>query len=285
MFLAKLRITAVLVLALVSVSAGAAMPALWSWTDGRTAASAAPLANDNEEKLAPGLPADPAVEADPPKRDVIKGSGNLVTKEIKATGFTSVDVGSVFQVEIVRGDRYHATVTTDDNLHEFVKAEKEGDSLQLRVDSQQHSIQDGTWKASITMPRLDGLTIGGASRVTCKGFDRGQDLKARLGGASKLDAEIKAGQVTLDVGGASQAKLTGSAQHATLSAMGASRLELKDFALGSAVVHLEGASSATVNAQQKLDYRLSGASRLKYLGEPAIGEKRVTGAAHASREP
>jgi hypothetical protein len=186
-------------------------------------------------------------------------------------------------VEIVRGDRYRTTVTTDDNLHEFVQAEKKDAVLHLRLDSQQRFL-DGTWKVSITMPRLDGLTIGGASRVTCKGFDQGKDLKARVGGASRRNGEIKAGQVTLEVAGASQAKLTGSAERATLSATGASRLELKDFALGSAVVQLEGASAATVNAQQKLDYRVSGASHLKYVGEPAIGEKRVTGAAHAGRQ-
>jgi hypothetical protein len=51
-----------------------------------------------------------------------------------------------------------------------------------------------------------------------------------------------------------------------------------------ATVNLSGASSGTVNARDKLEYGLSGASHLDYRGQPTIGEADVSGASSVSQK-
>ena len=88
----------------------------------------------------------------------------------------------------------------------------------------------------------------------------------------------------IDVSGASTARLRGSARAAVLRAHGASRLALADLALEAAEVVLAGASNATVRVKNLLNYDLSSASRLEYLGEPTIGQAKRTGASSVSRQ-
>jgi hypothetical protein len=119
------------------------------------------------------------------------------------------------------------------------------------------------------------LNASGASKVKLKASG---DLNAALSGASHLEGSIESKNVKLDASGASAAKLNGSAKQATLSASGACHFQLGDFPLETANVKLESASSATVNVKTKLDYSLTGASHLRYQGNPTIGQSHSSGA-------
>jgi RNA polymerase sigma factor (sigma-70 family) len=220
----------------------------------------------------------PAASAD----DSIRGSGKEATKEFKVSGFTTVEVGDVFQVEITQADSFRTTITADDNVLPFVNAVKEGNTLKIRLDGQNRSFQNVTLKASVAMPSLEGVTLRGASHVTLGGFKSATDFKVRASEASKLQGEIQAGDADLEAAGASHVTLKGSAKKTRLSAKEASQLALTDFALDSADVTLKGASQATIQVKKQLDYDLSGASNLRYRGDPMIGKKRVAEASSAS---
>src|SRR5262249_842470 len=97
------------------------------------------------------------------------------------------------------------------------------------------------------------------------------------------DWQVEGEKVMIDLSGASTARLRGSARAAVLHAQGASRLVLGDLALEAADVVLTGASSATSRVQRLLNYDISSAPRLDYLGEPTIGQAKKTGASSVSR--
>ncbi len=88
----------------------------------------------------------------------------------------------------------------------------------------------------------------------------------------------------IDISGASSARFGGSARAATLRAQGASHLNLADLTVEAADVVLGGASSATLRVKSLLNYELSSASRLEYLGEPKIGKAKRTGASSVSHK-
>jgi RNA polymerase sigma factor (sigma-70 family) len=234
--------------------------------------------------------------------EAVKGSGKMVTKElkmssdtgpsgqgghlrpaIKLSDFTSVDVGSVFHVTITQGPAFRVAITADDNVISNVKATKDGSALKIGLDGKHHNFQNVTLKAAVTMPHLAGLTVSGASHVTLTGFKSEKDCKLRANGASHLKGDLEAESVDLRAEGASHVTLKGSAKKAKLSGEGASHLTLTDFAVESADVTLSGASHAAVQVKSDLDYDLSGASHLKYGGEPKVGKKRTSGVSSAGK--
>ncbi len=66
---------------------------------------------------------------------VLTGSGRSVTQQYDITGFNAVDASSTFKVYVQQGDRHQVTVTADEKFMEFVRVEKVGSTLKLRLDT------------------------------------------------------------------------------------------------------------------------------------------------------
>ncbi len=234
---------------------------------------------------------------------VVKGSGNLDTQEIDFSGFSRIEAGHAFEVEIVQSDSYSVSITADDNLFEYIEVSKEGETLKIGLKPALRYIFT-TLKAEITMPELYELDLSGATRGTAQGFSSSHDFILDLSGASTLDmrdmsagdiktdisgasrviGDITASDAEFDVSGASTVQLQGSAGDIVIEASGASRVELAGFPVNNADVNLSGASQATVNMDGRLDADLSGASNLGYIGEPTIGDIHTSGASTLSKK-
>jgi RNA polymerase sigma factor (sigma-70 family) len=278
MFLNKLKNVALVVLALGLGAGIVGLPPLYSLlippAHARATASG-PVAAEGRV-AANGL-------ADGADKKVV-GSGKPATKKIDVADFAAVGATSAFEIEVTKADKFSVSVTADDNLLELIKVEKKDEILHIGFTERQHVETKNPLRVAIGMPALKGVNLTGACSCTLKGFESNDEFHAKLEGASSLTGSVKAKTVKLEAGGVSKVKLQGSAKDATLSATGASELALKDFTLDSADVHLTGASHAVVKAKSKLDYHLTGACSLKYLGDPTIGTKESSGASSAARE-
>lgn len=208
---------------------------------------------------------------------VIRGSGNTVTLEVDASGFDKLNVGYAFEVDITQGDDYRVTVTVDQNLEEYLRVDKQGDTLRIQMESGQ-IYNSATLRAEVTMPALVDLELSGASRGTVTGFDAAESVTIEVSGASSLRGDWNTGDARMNVSGASRVELEGAGQDLNLEASGASRAELGDFAVVNADVEVSGASNAIVNVSGRLNAEASGASSVHYRGEPELGRIQTSGA-------
>jgi hypothetical protein len=207
----------------------------------------------------------------------ITGSGNVVTQEEAITGFDKVDISYSFETNISQGDTFRVLIHADDNLVEYLRVVKAGNTLQIGLKPGHPDIRSATLQAEVTMPDLAGLDMSGSSHVTITGFESAQALVVDASGASHLQGDVEAGDVTFDLSGSSKVILTGSAQSVTLEASGSSEIDLTDFPVVDANVNLSGGSEATVNPSGRLDVDASGASHLYYLGSPTLGKMDTSG--------
>jgi hypothetical protein len=207
------------------------------------------------------------------------GSGNRVTVEKDLSGFTKIDVSSAFQVAVTRSEDYSVIITVDQKIEPYLDVTVQGDTLRIAVrPGMTLGVGAFPLQAKVTMPRLTGLELSGASRATVGGVKSGDGLGAKISGASQLEGDIEAGDVRFDVSGASRVALSGVGRKMALEASGASQANLADFAVSEAAVEVSGASKATVNVSGKLDANVSGASTLRYVGDPTLGSVKSSGA-------
>jgi hypothetical protein len=214
---------------------------------------------------------------------VLIGSGNLETEEYAFANFTRVEVSSAFVFEIKKSSSYSINVTADDNVIDRVQISQDGQTLKIKVGGVP-SLRRVTLKASVTMPQLGGLTVSGASRGTAANFNSTEAVSIVVSGASRVTGDITAGDIGLDVSGASTVQLEGSADDMTATVSGASRFSLGDFAVNNADVNISGASTGTINLDDRLDANVSGASTLLYIGDPVMGTINVSGASTLSKK-
>jgi len=208
---------------------------------------------------------------------VLIGSGNLETEEYAFANFTRVEISSAFQFEIKQSSSYSIDVTVDDNLIDYVQVSQDGETLKIRLGAAP-SFRLVTLRASVTMPRLNGLTVSGASRGTVSDFTSTEGLNITVSGASRVEGDFTAGDIGFDVSGASTVRLEGSADDMVAVVSGASTFNLGDFTVNNADVNVSGASTGTINLDGRLDANVSGASTLLYIGDPVMGTINVSGA-------
>jgi hypothetical protein len=219
----------------------------------------------------------------------IVGSGNLITQEMDATDFTKLEISHVFQATVTRSDSFSVTITVDNNLLGYVVVRKSGSTLRIYLKAGYAYI--GTTKmVEITMPKIDKLSLSGASQGEVSGFRSSQPLEFEASGASSLNIDdIKAGDTGFEISGASHISggieisegrfnvsgassidLEGFASDISLEVSGASQANLTDFPVSNATVRISGASAVIVNASGSIDGNVSGVSSLFYLNDPAL---------------
>ncbi len=239
----------------------------------------------------------------------------MATMQYDFTDFTRVDVGSAFEIDIVCADAFSVSVDAEEDQFDDVEVSQKGDTLIVRQEWRLSGRRHGGSRPSarIAMPLLAELKVSGASRGRVADFDSSESFHLALSGASRLEAELKAGdsrlegglkvdgtcldlsgasrfageltagKVRFELSGASRLELSGAVGDLTLEASGASRAALDTPDAGDADVKLSGASRAIINDGGKLSSHLSGASSLQWAGEPAMGEVSVTGASTLKR--
>jgi hypothetical protein len=194
------------------------------------------------------------------------------------TGFTALDIQNAFEADVTRAESFSIIIRVDDNVLELLDVSKVGGTLRLRLEPGTSLRGDVTLEATITMPVLESLRLSGASKANVSGFRLSDRLDVGLSGASRVDGDVEAGEIDIEASGASRVTLAGSGTDLTLEGSGASDLNLANFVVDSADIELSGASQATVNVQERIDSAdVSGASRLRYRGNPSLGDVYTSG--------
>jgi hypothetical protein len=228
----------------------------------------------------------------------------MATKEFDLKGFTKVEVGGAFEVEIVQSDSFKVSVTADDFPH--IRVEEVDHTLVIRRQGIEWFVPfHNRPKATVTLPALTDLNISGASRGNCENFQSDADLKVILSGASHVKARnITAGKTELKVSGASsligdikaikdarfeatgasRIELTGMGANIVMKVSGASRAELSEFPIQNANLEISGASNAFINLNGRLDANVSGASHLFWSVSPIMGDIQTSGASNLRRK-
>lgn len=175
--------------------------------------------------------------------------------------FQAIKLSYPAKLYIVKGDSYSVSIQGTSAQLAQITLDKEGDTLLISspVTSFHQSLFSYTPspRIEITLPYLSYLKLSGAAKAQVTGLDN------RL--------------FVLEASGASNITLSGETGlfQATLS--GASRLNSLELVADNVTLDAAGASSINLNARDSLDVKLSGASKLFYLGSPVI-KQDVSGA-------
>jgi thiol-disulfide isomerase/thioredoxin len=265
MFLNKLKSAMACCLAVCVLTAGAGLAAYLPLAAEGTRARPVPTAGALDERS-------------------IQDSVKVITKEMPFADFTRVEVSHTFQVEITCAKSFRTTITADENLFRHIKVVKDGSTLRFSLDTEEKSVRPTVLKATIAMPALEEISLAKQSKVTCKGFKSANGFQARVTEASTLDGQIEAEKLDLLAAGASRVTLKGSAKEAKIVASQGCHLFLADFVVNNANVTLKDRTKATVNVVGKLEYDVTVASEMAYVGNPNPRKGKDSGGSVVGRK-
>lgn len=186
----------------------------------------------------------------------VKGSGNVQTEKRSAADFNAIEVGGIFEVEVVAQKEFSVEVEADDNLLQYIRTEVKGNTLE--ISTEKSLSPKGPIRIRINAPNIENLDISGVSKVSLTNV-KNDSLKVEASGASKIKVDGETGNLQVELSGAS-------------------RLDAENLKSENADVDGSGASNASVNVSGDLKAHLSGASKVTYTGNPKNLEKSTSGA-------
>ena len=203
-------------------------------------------------------------------------AGSRKQRPSAADAFTEIDVSSAIQLDFKVGRTHNLEVIADDNLLSYVKTEVRGDRLAVYVDGSYSSNLGVKVQATAHIKSLGWQCT---SKVTLENITS-ENFQLKLSGASDCQLNIQADLVVMDLSG----KPCGDRRYAkrlTVNCSGASPRMRQVLPLPQLMRTLAG-PLAHVKATDQLEAKVSGASILRYAGNPAKLKKKTSGASSIS---
>jgi hypothetical protein len=119
---------------------------------------------------------------------------------------------------------------------------------------------------NITMPNLDKIEAEGFGKIKFENFTS-DDMDIDLRGPVRLEGELNASNLIINMTGKSEAELSGEVTNLDAELQFASKLRAYNLHVHDAVVEVNGASSAKVNVTNTLEMNEGLASDIDYRNQ------------------
>lgn len=196
----------------------------------------------------------------------VRGKGEITKKSYNLESFDALDIGGARTVFLSNSNEYTVVVETHQNLQELVDLQITNGTLKFAFTKKVTNYDELNYY--VTAPAYKKIAASGASDVSSLETLSGDDLKLVISGASDVKLDINYKNIITNVSGASDLTLSGKAVSSVVNSSGASDFHGKKLETTTSVVKASGASYCFVNATTSLNYDLSGASEVKYIGTP-----------------
>jgi len=195
--------------------------------------------------------------------------------------FNAIKVSGAIDVVLIQGNECGVRIDADAVGEKVVRIINEGGTLKIYSENKSNN-SNYELTVYVTFKELKKIDCSGASEIKSQGELILENLLVKVSGASEIELALKTKDLTLESSGASEIELTGQTDVFTLNNSGASELEAKNFKVKRAEIVCSSASETTVSVSEHLKADISGASEVKYFGNPTV-EKQVTGVSSIKR--
>lgn len=205
------------------------------------------------------------------------------TRQINLDGFDQLAMGDAFSIHVFNGTDFSIKATGELNDLDDLDAQVTSSGvLEIKYRNTWRKHRD-RMDLDIIMPGLRGVDFSGAVVSSIEGFENARTLDYRLSGASKSTFSGSTDRLSVNLSGASELTLNGRGGLALGEISGASQFYGFEFPVDEIDFNLSGASRARVRVGNFLKVDASGASNLRYLGNPTI-EQRLSGNSSVAKE-
>ena len=212
----------------------------------------------------------------------LSGVTKVSTKEVSA--FDKVDVSGAIDVIVNIGNKSEVVIEADSAIMPYVVTEVK--DRELRIYNKgiigSFNFKNNKILVTITTPSILELESSGACDVTIN--DLKTDMfKVSLSGACDLIGSFECNVLDLESSGSSDSKLRGKVKNCNIELSGACDIKALDLEVDSLKIEGSGSSNVEITVQNSLDVELSGASELRYKGEPKYIKTDMSGVSNLTK--
>ncbi len=203
---------------------------------------------------------------------IVKGSGNLRTQDYDVSGYNSLEIEVPIVLYLEQGNDESCTIEGDDNILAMIGVDVTDGVLRIGLLEPGNVTFRPTKEitARITIRRIVNIGISGAAKLHANDI-QAETLGLDVSGAVKGEiTNLSADALQIHVSGAGDITVSGAVESQELHISGAGKYIAKDLKSNNCDVDISGSGEAVVNVAENLNVNVSGAGKVRYIGDPAI---------------
>jgi len=181
--------------------------------------------------------------------NVIQGSGNIVSHEIQASGFTGINVGGGYKLTFRQSDDFSVVLKIHENLIQYLRTSVTDGLFHLNSDEDFQVGDDDRPHLSITAPDLTLVVFSGSINA---------------------DMDLNVENLQITTAGASKMTLSGSADILKISTAGATKIKAFGMTARDVSIKTAGSGKAEICVTDTLHVNIAGSRKIVYDGEPQV---------------
>ncbi|MDD4993224.1 MAG: DUF2807 domain-containing protein [Paludibacter sp.] len=203
----------------------------------------------------------------------IKGKGNIVTESEALKVFSSVELTTSADVQILKSDSAFSVEVSDyENIIQYLSTKVVSNALVISTKPATTILQNSRAKVIVRMPdNLKSIVVTGSGTVQVdSSFISLQSLALSGSGDIKLNDTINIVKLTTNIMGSGNISAKGKVVTLVAGTSGSGTTYLSNLIARDATCTITGSGSMYVNATGTLKAAISGSGSIEYSGSPTV---------------
>lgn len=207
-----------------------------------------------------------------------KGNGKITTETIQVSDYDAVNVVGSMNVTLVKGTEGTITVTTDENLQEYLDITSNGGTLKITFKNTKNGIYSKKG-VNITVPFTDinDVSLVGSGDINAKDTIKAGMMDVSLVGSGDINLQIDATDIESTLSGSGDIVLKGSTTNLKTKLSGSGDFEALSLNSDNTDAYVSGSGDIQVYAKKSLKARVNGSGDITYSGNPERVDTKVSG--------
>jgi hypothetical protein len=208
-------------------------------------------------------------------KDKIKGSGNVITKDVAVQPFDELEASGVFNVVLTQTGKEAVKIEAEDNLQQLFEVKNEGKKLIVSMKKDSHFDSKKKMVVYISFKNLKTMDIKMVGNLSSEGNLNFDNLSLDNKSVGSVDLKLAAQKLDIKNKSVGNLKLSGKAEHAVIKSNSVGSIKASDLIVQSMDIDNDGVGGAEVNAAKEIKVRESFLGKVRNVGAATIKKKVV----------
>lgn len=204
--------------------------------------------------------------------NAISGKGNIVTENRQASNFTSIELQSSANVEIVKGTSFKVSVSDYENIIQYLSIEVVDSRLIIKKKPFTVNLWNSKAKVVVTLPDpLYSVKLSGSGNMKVNStFNDLGFLILSGSGNIEVNNDCRLNKLEAQISGSGNINAIGSVQELNSQISGSGNIRFSQLKAKTATCTISGSGNMYVFIEERLEAYLSGSGDIVYSGTPQV---------------
>jgi Putative auto-transporter adhesin, head GIN domain len=212
----------------------------------------------------------------------VVGNGNVTTKTISTGDYDSIKGVGSLDIHLVKGVEGTISVTTDENLHEYLEIEVNNNELVIKVKNNYNLKSKKGIHISVPFEDINSLSMVGSGDIDTKDTIKADTFEVNVTGSGDIEVSLDTNSLQAKVTGSGDITLAGNTKMLDVTVTGSGDFKGYDLISDITDVEVSGSGDAKVYAKESIKARVSGSGDISYKGNPERKDTKTAGSGNIS---